>query len=88
MNKYSEEIVKRMLKFYQSLDESSQRRYAAMESLRLGHGGKKYVREILGTSYDRISRGLAELEAEELLNQDGRVRKKGGGRKGKKTNLE
>lgn len=84
MKKYSKETEIRILRFYQSLDESSQRRYAAIESSRLGHGGKKYIKELLGTSYDRISRGLIELKNEEDLNQGGRIRKQGGGRKKKK----
>lgn len=85
MKKYSEETEKRMLRFYKSLDESSQRRYAAMEAWKLGHGGKKYIKNLLGTSYPRISRGLAELKKEEPLKEGGRIRKEGGGRKRKKT---
>jgi len=85
MKKYSKKEEERMIKFYQSLDESSQRRYASIESARLGHGGKKYIKELLGTSYDRISRGLIELDLLEQVTVDTRIRKKGGGRKGKKT---
>ena len=71
-----------MLNFYESLDEAGQRRYAAVEALKLGHGGKKYIKELFGTSYDRISRGIVELE--QGIQKDGRVRKVGGGSKGKK----
>lgn len=88
MKRYNEETEKRMVRFYRSLDESSQRRYAAMESSRLGHGGKKYIKKLLGTSYPRILRGLIELESEDFLGQTGRIRKEGGGRKGKKTTLK
>jgi len=72
-----------MIKFYQSLDEASKRRYAAIESSKLGHGGKKYIKELLGTSYDSISKGNRELIQMDL-NKDIRVRRKGGGSKGKK----
>lgn len=84
MTKYSKEIENQMIKFYKSLDECSQRRYAAMEVSKLGHGGKKYIKNLLGTSYPRISRGLSELSGK-LENQGGRIRKEGGGRKRKKT---
>ena len=74
-----------MIKFYRNLNEASQRRYAGIEALKLNHGGKKYIKELLGTSYDSISKGIAELEDQAELNKDGRIRKKGGGSKGKKT---
>jgi hypothetical protein len=83
MEGYSKEKEILMIKFYQSLDESSKRRYAGIEALKLNHGGKKYIKELLGTSYDSISRGIGELEKEDL-SKDGRIRKKGGGSKGKK----
>ena len=84
MEGYSKEKETLMLKFYKSLDESSKRRYAGIEALKLNHGGKKYIKELLGTSYDSISKGIAELEEQEELSKDGRIRKKGGGSKGKK----
>jgi hypothetical protein len=85
MNHYSPELEQKMVKFYLSLDEASQRRYAAIESSKLGHGGKKYIKELLGTSYDSLSKGALELEKVESFAPTGRIRKKGGGRKGKKT---
>lgn len=84
MNRYPKEDEALMLKFYQSLDEASKRRYAAIESKKLGHGGKKYIKELLQTSYDSISKGLDEL-LEKNLNDISRIRQKGGGRKPKKT---
>lgn len=82
---YTKKHERLLVNFYRSLDEANQRRYAAAEAIKLGHGGKKYIKELFGISYDRISRGLEELSQEENLNKDGRIRKKGGGRKGKKT---
>lgn len=84
MESYPKEKETLMIKFYQSLDEASKRRYAAIEALKLNHGGKKYIKNLLKTSYDSISKGISELEEQEELSKDGRVRKKGGGSKGKK----
>lgn len=84
MKGYTREKEILMIKFYQSLDEASKRRYAGIEALKLKHGGKKYIKELLGTSYDSISKGISELEAQEELNKNGRIRKEGGGSRGKK----
>lgn len=67
------------------MDEASQRRYAALETLKLGYGGKTYIKKLLGISYDRIRRGLEEYKNNKLSSDRGYLRKKGGGRKGKKT---
>ena len=84
MQHYTKEEEATMLNFYLSLDESSKRRYAALESSKLGHGGKKYIKELFGTSYDSISKGLIELSDSDLSTNT-RIRKPGGGRKAKKT---
>ncbi len=76
-----ETMVARMQSFFQTLSEKDQRRYAALEAKRLGHGGISYVAEILGCSTKTISRGIEELDE---LNEDpaaGRVRRAGAGRK-------
>lgn len=84
MDKYSKEQEVLLVKFYNSLDEANQRRYAAIEVMKLGHGGKKYIKELLNTSYVRIAKGMSELEEKELDKNDD-IRQKGGGSKGKKT---
>jgi len=84
MQHYTKEEEATMLNFYLSLDESSKRRYTALESSKLGHGGKKYIKELFGTSYDSISKGLIEL-SDSGLSTNTRIRKPGGGRKAKKT---
>jgi hypothetical protein len=71
----------RMQKFFGMLSEKDQRRYAAVEAQRLGHGGIKYISETLGCSTKTIRRGMEELE---LLDEDpaaGRIRRPGAGRK-------
>jgi hypothetical protein len=42
--KYSEEIEKQMKAFYNALSEKDRRRYAAIEAMKLGHGGQNYIR--------------------------------------------
>ena len=83
MEGYSKAKETLMIRFYESLRESDKRRYAGIEALKLNHGGKKYIKELLGTSYDSISKGISELEGE--LSKEERIRKKGGGSTGKKT---
>ena len=71
----------RMQSFFKTLSEKDQRRYAAIEAQRLGHGGITYVAGILGCSTRTIRRGIQELD---LLDEDpaaGRVRRPGAGRK-------
>lgn len=83
MGYYTTEEETIMLNFYSSLNESSKRRYAGLESKKLGHGGKKYIKELFSTSYDSISKGLRELSSSDL-SENSRIRKPGGGRKSKK----
>lgn len=69
-------------KFFDSLDESSRRRYAALEAQSLGYGGIKQVSEFFEIDVKTIRHGLEELESEEALPV-ARIRKQGGGRKKK-----
>ena len=74
-------VEQNMRDFFATLSEKEQRRFAAVEARQLGHGGTKYVAEVLGCSTRTIERGLAELD--ELPNDPaaGRVRRPGAGRK-------
>ena len=78
---YAPEVVERVRGFYQTLSEKDQRRYAAVEARRLGHGGVEYVAGVLGGSRRTIERGLNELEELPHDPAAGRVRRPGGGRK-------
>jgi hypothetical protein len=80
MMAYPEVIEHQMQRFYQSLTEKEQRRYAALEALKLGHGGKTYVRDLLGCDYKTQARGLRDLQDEAAMTLSG-IRQKGGGRK-------
>lgn len=73
------ELKAAILLFYSLLDEKQRRLYAALESLKLGHGGDRQLADFLGLDPHTIARGR-----QELLNRDvepGRVRRIGGGRK-------
>ena len=43
MEPYQTEIEQAMKKYYATLTEKDQRRYAAVEALKLGHGGQRYI---------------------------------------------
>lgn len=77
---YSSETESQMRNFYSSLSEKDQRRYAAVEAAKLGHGGITYISRVLQCDADRISRGIKELKRP-LSEEEQRTRKPGGGRK-------
>ena len=79
--RYEPRVEEQMRAFERTLSEKDRRRFAALEAVRLGHGGIEYVAEVLGCSTRTIERGIDELD---LLPEDpaaGRVRRPGGGRK-------
>jgi len=80
INKYDSEIERYMQRFYLTLPENEKRRYAAIEAIKLGHGGKKYICELLGCDYKTLMRGLNELKHNFLFYLTG-IRKNGAGRK-------
>ena len=59
---YSEDIEKQMLNFYNSLSEKDRRRYAAIETTKLGYGGASYIRRVLHCDDRTITRGQQELK--------------------------
>jgi hypothetical protein len=69
--KYPDHITQEMKKFYDSLSEKDQRRYAALEATKLGHGGIKYMATVLGCDPKTICHGQQDLA---VLPQDTRVR--------------
>ncbi len=79
---YPAHVEEAMKKHYGTLLEKNKRGYTAVEALKLGHGGKKYIATLLGCSRRTILRGLKELNATSNGNKDKkRDRKLGGGRK-------
>ncbi len=82
MKPYPSEIEQKMKKFYQTLSEKDKRRYAAVEALKLGHGGIVYVAGVLGCHRSTISTGVEELNGlPEASGYERRIRETGGGRK-------
>ena len=70
-----------MRMFHDSLSEQDRRRYAAIEAAKLGHGGIEYVADVLGCDPKTIRQGRQDLD--QLPDGlQGRVRKKGAGRRG------
>ena len=76
MSHYSPAITIQMIRFYNTLNERDHRRYAAVEAVRLGHGGIAFISQLLKCDPKTISRGIAELKSEEQFNSF-RQRKKG-----------
>jgi hypothetical protein len=73
---YSPEIEHSMRMFHDSLSEKDRRRYAAIETAKLGHGGTEYIATLLGCDPKTIRQGQQDLD--QLPDDLGkRVRKKG-----------
>ena len=68
-----------MKQFYDSLCERDRRRYAALESIKLAHGGVNYISGLLGCGPRTIRLGREELNGSALDST--RIRRPGGGRK-------
>lgn len=80
MQPYPAEIEAQMQRYYQSLSEKDRRRYAAIEAVKLGYGGQRYIRRLFGCHHQTLALGMAELEDEAALAGE-RIRQVGGGRK-------
>jgi hypothetical protein len=82
---YPANVEAEMVKFYNTLSELNRRHYAAVESSKLGYGGKAYIIRLLGIRRNTLCKGIAELQDSRLLSDlgSGRQRRSGGGRKKK-----
>ena len=89
---YASEIEATMQRFYHSLNEKDRRRYAGIEALKLGLGGRNYIARVLGCSRRTVTKGAKEVsglsgqETEARLRTVRqatplRIRTAGGGRK-------
>jgi hypothetical protein len=87
MQPYPCEVEERMQRYYQSLSEKDRRRYAAIEALKLGWGGKSYISRLFHCDDESMQLGLQELDAPEALNRQG-IRRRGGGRKSALASIE
>ena len=75
---YSSVVERQMVTLYGSLSEKDRRRYAAVEAVKLGHGGVHYIAGLFGCDADTIRHGAQDIEQLPGDAAAGRVRKKGG----------
>lgn len=75
MGYYREDVERRMKEFYRRLSEKDRRRYAAVESDKLGHGGQQYIAQLFEIDSKTIRQGLADLDRAEEATGD-KLRKK------------
>lgn len=78
MERYASEVEAHMKGFFDSLSEKDQRRYAAVEAEKLGHGGVEYVATLFGCDEKTIRQGRQDVEHLPEDEARGRIRKKGG----------
>ena len=78
---YPPAIEQLLRQYYQSLSEKDRRRFAAVEAIKLGHGGIRYIATVLGCDPHTIKEGMRELKQLPADPTEHRVRKAGGGRK-------
>jgi hypothetical protein len=76
MDPYPQEIEQKMKQFSDWLSEKDRRRYAAIEALKLGHGGLEYIARLLGCDPKTIRQGMQDLDQSQDPAAE-RVRKKG-----------
>ncbi|MBC8448593.1 MAG: ISAzo13 family transposase [Chloroflexi bacterium] len=70
-----------MRQFHNTLSEKDRRRYAGLEALKYGPGGRGYIAQVLGCSRRTVSKGAHEVSNLPPREVDRRIRKVGGGRK-------
>ncbi len=72
---YPSLVKKRMRSLYHALNEKERRLYAAIEAMKLGHGGIGYISQVLGCDQKTIRKGMMELDSEDVVTDP--QRKKG-----------
>lgn len=77
MEAYNLDVERLMRRLFESLNEKDRRRYAAVEALKLGHGGVEYVAVVMGCDPKTVAQGHAELAELPEDRAGGRIRKKG-----------
>src|SRR5205823_13858154 len=83
---YSPDIEQLLRQYYQSLSEKDRRRFAALEAIKLGHGGIRYMAKVLGCDPQTIKDGLRELKQLPDDPAGRRIREPRGGRKKTEVN--
>src|SRR5712691_7511072 len=77
---YGPAIEQPLRQYDQSLSEKDRRRFAAVEAITLGHGGTRYIANVLGGDPQTVKDGMRELKQLPDDPAGNRVRKPGGGR--------
>ena len=67
---YAQYIEESMVSFYDSLSEKDKRRYAAIETKKLGYGGQRYISNLLNCDEKTIQQGLLDLTSEKELKKN------------------
>ena len=80
MQPYAPQLEQAMKQFYDSLSEKDRRRYAGIEALKLGQGGRNYIARVLGCSRRTVTKGAKEVSSLPGREVDQRIREPGGGR--------
>jgi hypothetical protein len=78
---YPSDVEDHMRNCFTSLSEKDRRRYAAVEAVKLGHGGITYLSKLFGCSAELIEHGLQDLRQLPHDPAGKRVRQPGGGKK-------
>ena len=81
MRPYAPEMEAAMKNFYDSLNEKDRRRYAGIEALKLGMGGRNYIARVLECSRRTVTKGAKEVSGLSGKETEARIRELGGGRK-------
>ncbi|PIN88659.1 ISAzo13 family transposase, partial [Candidatus Pacearchaeota archaeon CG10_big_fil_rev_8_21_14_0_10_35_13] len=76
-----DDLLRSKLNYLASLNEVDARHYIGLWAIELGWGGIFKVSVLTGKSMDTIRKGIREINSGENIKKDGRLRKKGGGRK-------
>ena len=79
--KKEEELVRNKLNYISTLNEFDVRHFIALWATEIGWGGISEVSKLTGKSMNTIRKGILELSKLSKLKENGRLRRKGGGRK-------
>ncbi len=76
-----ESLVRNKLHYLSNLNEVDARHYVGLWAIELGWGGISKVNKLTGKSMDTIRKGIYEINSGKNIKKEGRLRRKGGGRK-------
>jgi hypothetical protein len=77
---YHPDVEVKMRRMFDSLSEKDQRRYAAAEAIKIGHGGTAYVARLFACSPEKVEHGMRDLDQLPEDPAGRRIRRAGAGR--------